>query len=1021
MPISISRNPNLAFVKRQFNTDNQVQKNFKEVYKTNWWTGLDPEHCPGFDRERNCLVSLPHINLSICTKQDVLDAFNNVWTLTELLFSGIKTEETYVRPPYHGLRHPMMFYYGHTSVVYFNKMRLAGIIKEPINLYLEKILETGVDEMSWDDMSKNEMAWPKLIEVHAYRKTIYNLVIKFINENKELDLPASQRNLMEENPIWSLWMGIAHEHIHLETSSVLIRELPIELVERPKFFAPIHPSHLDNSPMKNAWNVGTKKSVVVGKPKNEPSYGWDNEYGNRTVEIENFHYSKYQISNREFFEFVATGAYVEDKYWNAEGLHWRKYRNTKRPTFWAGVGPEGSHEYCLRTIFEFIPMPWNFPVEVNYHEAMAYCLWKKEKDKTNMNYRLMTEPEFTSIAKKKSDAVLQIKEFLKYQKMDETFSSNFNLLWSTPRTVDEELYGNVWHWMMDQFNPLNEFKVHYLYDDFSTPCFDGKHQMILGGSFISCGNEASQWSRFHFRPHFYQHSGFRIAYTDNGSLDNGATKISNQKEYVHPRRLNVLDQLNKKDWWKEINQPLEMTEEEVKKILNVTNTSIIKFNREFNKMSPMGSSHDPQTNKLKANFSLPYIQTKNFPTNPTSYDENVKIVFEDLVPTSMLPGHPGFAAYVAGATNTISNTAQMIAQTINPYTGHYMMAPGLVTLEEEAIQWFINLFGLNEKTSNGFFTSGSSMAALSAIMMARQNKIKGHDLSKVTGYISREGHHSLTKNWVMLGFKKENLRLVHSKNFKMDLTQLNKLLQEDKKNNLIPFLVISTAGTTKTGSIDPIEEIGEIALENNLWHHVDGAYGAPFMLTQQGRQKLHGISLCDSLTLDLHKAFSLPYGTGMLLVKNAENMIFNYSSDDSYMPPRPDEHFDFADISPELSRDYRGLRVWLPIKTLGIDPFILNLEEKLELAKYANEKLKTFKNIEVINDPELTIQTFKHRNGNQATKDLLTKINNDQTLFLSSATVNGEEVIRLCLLGYKLHFEKLEKGLAVIEKLSGEI
>lgn len=1021
MPVTITRNPNLAKPQKPIQIENSVQKNFKEVYKTSWWTGLTPEECPGFDRERQCLVSLPLINLDICTRQDVLDAFNNVWTITEVLFSGLKTEETFIRPPYHGLRHPMMFYYGHPAVLYYNKMRLAGIFKDPINLYLEKVLETGVDEMSWDDMSKNEMAWPTVLEVHGYRKKVYDLIIQYINTTPELDKPAGKRNFLQESPLWSLWMGFEHEKIHIETSSVLIRELPIELVERPKYFAPLHPSRNENTEIKNEWIKGVAANVQVGKPLNEPSFGWDNEYGNRTVQIKDFKFTKHQITNREFFDFVASGAYVNDSYWAQEGLYWRKYRNTKRPTFWAATGPEGSHEYELRTIFEMIPMPWNFPCEVNFHEALAYANWKKEVDKSDKHYRLMTEAEFISLRKNQLDPVLQNKKYSEYKKFDETFSANFNLMWSSPRNVDSEMYGNVWHWMMDQFNPLSEFKVNFLYDDFSTPCFDGKHQMILGGSFISCGDEASQWARFHFRPHFYQHSGFRMAYTEDGSLDNGATKISTSTEYVHPRRLDVLDQMNKTDWWKEVNQPLEMTEEEVKNIFDQTTKSIINFNRDFKKMSPMGSAHDPKTNGLKENFSVPYIQTKNFPTSPTNYDGLIKTVFEELAPTSLMPGHPGFAAYVAGCTNTISNTAQLIAQTINPFTGHFMMAPGLVTLEEEAIKWFINLFGMNDKSANGFFTTGSSMAALSALMMARQKKLEGHDFTKAVGYISQEGHHSIAKNWVMLGLKKENLKMIPSIKFKMDVNALENQINTDLKNGLKPFVVVSTIGTTKTGSVDPVSEISKVAKKHNLWNHIDGAYGALFMLTKTGSELFSGIENCNSLTLDLHKAFSLPYGTGLLLVNNVSDMLFNYLSDDSYMPPKPDTHFDFADISPELSRDYRGLRVWLPIKTLGIEPFILNLEEKIELSKYANQKLKAMKNLEVVSDPELTIQTFKHKKGNAATKKLLELINNDQTMFLSTAAVNGEEVIRLCLLGLQLHFEHLEKGLFKIEKLSGEI
>ncbi len=1019
MPITITRNPNLAKTKKRVELVNEVQKNFENIYKTSWWTGLAPTECVGFDQTRQCLTALPLLNLDLATRQDMLDYFQNTWSLTELLFQGLKTEETFVRPPYHGLRHPMIFYYGHTAVIYVNKMRIAGLINEPINLYLEKVLETGVDEMSWDDMSKNEMAWPKLIDVHQYRKTIYDLIVNIIKTHPDLDKP--NRKLLMDSPFWSIWMGLEHEKIHFETSSVLIRELPIELVERPKYFAPIHQSANDQELITFEWVKANAQKVKIGKSKDAPCFGWDNEYGFREVAIKDFSYSKYQITNREYFEFVSTGAYVMDQYWAPEGLYWRKFRNTKRPCFWAGSGPEGTHEYELRTIFEMIPMPWNWPVEVNFHEAIAYANWKKEKDQSNKHYRLLTEAEFISIRKNGPDPILQKKSFRDYKNLIEELPFNYNFLWSTPEKVNEKLYGNTWHWLMDQFNPLEDFKVNALYDDFSTPCFDGKHQMILGGSFISCGDEASFFSRFHFRPHFYQHSGFRIAYTNDGSVDNGATKLSTSTEYVHPRRKNVLEQLQKENWWKEVNQPLEMTEEELKTIYDSTMNSIMNFHREFPKLSPMGTAHDPATNKLKKDFSVPHIKTLDFPKNPTNYDSILKNVFEELTPLSQLPGHPGFAAYVAGATNPISNTAQMISQTINPYSAHYMMAPGLVSLELEAINWFINLFKLNPIKAYGFFTSGSSLAALSAMMMARNSKIKGYDLSKATAYISKEGHHSLFKNWVMLGFDKRNLRSIPSTNFKMNTKELEEKILEDQKNGLEPFMIVTTVGTTKTGSIDPISEVSKIAKKYQLWNHVDGAYGAPFMLLEKMQATFSGIENCDSLTLDLHKSMNLPYGIGLLLVANKENMLFDYGGDASYMPPKPDDVWDFADISPELSRDYRGLRVWLPIKTMGIDPFILNLEEKIALIKHAHEKLKEVSELEIVSQPELTILTFKHRKSNEVTKKLLSLINADQTLFLSGANLDGVEVIRLCLLGMKLHFDRLEKGLEVIKLKAREV
>jgi aromatic-L-amino-acid decarboxylase len=482
--------------------------------------------------------------------------------------------------------------------------------------------------------------------------------------------------------------------------------------------------------------------------------------------------------------------------------------------------------------------------------------------------------------------------------------------------------------------------------------------------------------------------------------------------------MNVLDQMNSgTEWWKKIDQPLELSSDEMKSLMEQTETQILNYMQQMPEKSPMGEAHDPAVNGLRENFSIPYQTSKNFPANPENYQTLMKTIFEDMAKYSQIPGHPGFAAYVAGAGNFISNTAQLIAQTLNPFTGHYMMAPGLVTLEMEVIKWFQTLVGYDEISSQGFLTTGSSYATMSALMMARKEKLDGYDYSKVTAYTSSDAHHCVAKAWVMLGFKKENLRLVALRDFKMDTKALNQAIEEDEARGFKPFLVVATLGSTKTGCVDSIQDILPITKKHNLWLHADGAYGALFMLTEKGRKILAGIEQADSIALDPHKALSIPYGTGCLLVKNKDHMLFDYLSDDSYMPPRPVDQVDYADISPELSRDFRGLRVWLPLKTLGVGPFQLNLEQKLQLAEWLSSEISKITELEIISNPELTILTFAHKKGDVETRKLMEKINNRGTLFLSSCSVNGKLAIRFCLLGFRLHYDRLEKALNEIKTM----
>jgi 5-histidylcysteine sulfoxide synthase/putative 4-mercaptohistidine N1-methyltranferase len=525
-----------------------------------WWTGKMPRDCPG-RRPDGTLTSLPLPNLSICTRQQALDYFDNGWTLTEVLFSGLKGEEAFFRPPYHHLRHPMIFYYGHPPTLYINKLRVAGLIDQALNPYYERLFETGVDEMRWDDMSKNEMRWPSIQEVHAYRRQVYRIVRRLIETHPGLE--TGHPPITQDHPLWALFMGFEHERIHLETSAVLIHELPLALVQRPAEWPEPHssarraeasdfpPRAGREFPANDLINV-PEQSVTLGKPADWPSYGWDNEYGHRETAVRAFQASRHLVSNGEFHAFVAAGGYGEQRYWSETGWQWRAFRNVKWPTFWMPDGPAGLHRYRLRTLFETIAMPWNWPVEVNHHEARAYCAWCAEQE--GVPYRLPSEAEHQALRapRQRSATTLDVTAdpVMGFDGVTLAWEQgwNLNLAWGSSSPVDagqptaagfHDVFGNVWQWLEDHFNPLPGARVHPYYDDFSTPCYDGQHQMMLGGSWISTGDEASIWARFHFRPHFYQHAGFRLVKSDS---DGGAVRLdqagSTGQVYEDPQILN---------------------------------------------------------------------------------------------------------------------------------------------------------------------------------------------------------------------------------------------------------------------------------------------------------------------------------------------------------------------------------------------------------------------------------------------------------------------------------------------------
>ncbi|MBC7545518.1 MAG: 5-histidylcysteine sulfoxide synthase [Candidatus Sericytochromatia bacterium] len=514
-----------------------------------WWTGKLPlsGQCPGVGPDGR-ITSLPQPDVSRCSREDLLDYFDNSWAITEILFAALQGEEAFFRPPYHDLRHPLVFYYGHPAALYLNKLRVAGLAKAPVNPYFETLLEAGVDEMSWDDMSKNAMQWPSVRDVQAYRRLVYETVRQVIASHP--DLAEGHAPITRSSSAWAIVMGLEHERIHIETTTVLMRELPIELVRQPDGWPDVHASATAPSagvfpPLagrdypENPLVAVAEGEASFGKPADWPSYGWDNEYGERQVRVRPFQASRQLISNGEYYAFIQAGGYSEQRYWTEEGWQWRSFRNTKWPTFWVPDGPAGLHHYRLRTIFAVVAMPWSWPADVNYHEAKAYCAWRTAQDGAGAPYRVLTEaehhrlraPEMTGrqVATGRDPVMTADGRALAAR-----FGLNLNLAFGSEVPVDafpanangiHDAMGNVWQWCEDHFNPLQGFQADPFYDDFSLPCFDGKHQMILGGSFASTGDEASIWARFHFRPHFFQHAGFRLVRPDDANAPSDAVRL----------------------------------------------------------------------------------------------------------------------------------------------------------------------------------------------------------------------------------------------------------------------------------------------------------------------------------------------------------------------------------------------------------------------------------------------------------------------------------------------------------------
>jgi 5-histidylcysteine sulfoxide synthase/putative 4-mercaptohistidine N1-methyltranferase len=431
----------------------------------------------------------------------LLDYFEKTYDLFERLFDSFASDDTfYVQPE--PLRHPHIFYFGHTSTFYINKLNVAKLIDFRINPEFESLFAIGVDEMSWDDLNSSHYDWPSVNQVRAYRQQAKE-VVKEVIRTAPLTLP-----IRWEDPLWAVLMGIEHERIHLETSSVLIRQTDLKHLKHAPFWS-LCPNSGEAPP--NSLLPVPGGQVILGKTRDHNQYGWDNEYGHHMADVEPFKASRYLVSNGEFLEFMEAGGYREPKWWNKEGQAWLAYKKPEHPVFWVRhSGHNGDVEWRYRALLKEIPMPWDWPVDVNWLEAKAFCNWKAAV--TGKPIRLPTEDEWYCLLNHSG-----IPDEPYWGEAGQA-PGNINLEhWASSCPVDRfefrdgfcDVVGNVWQWTETPIDAFPGFQVHPWYDDFSTPTFDNKHNLIKGGSWISTGNEANRHSRYAFRRHFFQHAGFR--------------------------------------------------------------------------------------------------------------------------------------------------------------------------------------------------------------------------------------------------------------------------------------------------------------------------------------------------------------------------------------------------------------------------------------------------------------------------------------------------------------------------------
>jgi len=393
---------------------------------------------------------------------------------------------------------------------------------------------------------------------------------------------------------------------------------------------------------------------------------------------------------------------------------------------------------------------------------------------------------------------------------------------------------------------------------------------------------------------------------------------------------------------------------------------------------------------------------------------------EPAVAKSFNTAGPGYLAYIPGGGVYAAALADFVACATNRYVGVAQAAPALAQIEETAASWLCRLMGL-PAGSRGILTTGGSLSTLAAVATARHARL-GEDFQDGVLYFSEETHYCVPKAARLAGFPRRGLRVLPTDSrLRLEPAALEAAIREDRARGLRPFLVVANVGTTNTGAVDPLPQILALAREHGLWLHADAAYGGFFRLTPGGEQLLRGVEACDSITLDPHKGLFLPYGLGALLVRDGERLADVHREGASYVQDvTRSGSLGFADLTPELSRDFRGLRLWLPLVLHGLAAFREQLEEKLALARWAHRELAGDARFELVDEPQLSVVAFRLRapadEADRLGPLLLERVNGRKRVFLSSTKLRGRYTLRICVLSFRTHADRVRDAVEALRQ-----
>lgn len=463
-----------------------------------------------------------------------------------------------------------------------------------------------------------------------------------------------------------------------------------------------------------------------------------------------------------------------------------------------------------------------------------------------------------------------------------------------------------------------------------------------------------------------------------------------------------------------MNEPLELSPAAMRE-LGYRVIDMIAAHFEQLSEKHVGRKGDPAV--LRPSLRCPAPQT------PTPVDQILARLEREIFPNILNVGHPRFFAFVPIPSNYVSVLADALAAGFDVFNGSWLGGSAAAALELAVIDWFRQWCGFPE-TAGGLFVSGGSMANLTALVAARHIRLDDRT-DRAVIYYSDQTHSSIDRALRVIGFLPEQIRRIESDTgFRLPVERLRAHIGHDRAAGLRPFAVIANAGTTNTGAIDPLPEIAAFCRAENLWMHIDGAYGAAAVISDRGRPLLQGIELADSLSFDPHKWLFQPLECGCVLLRDAAHLKSTYRIMPEYLV---DVHRNIAEVNPcdygiQLTRSFRALKVWMSLHYFGLDAFRAAIARGFELAEIAERKIRTLPDWEIVAPAHMAIVCFRRRNAGESFYERMHDAMLTGGFALATSTVlHGQTVLRLCTINPRTSEDDIHRTIDWLDQLARDL